>query len=346
MNAKPMRICFFANMSAHANWREMFDRVEFYRIDIQLLRDLGHEVVIVGDPRAMDWSADLYYCWWWGHAPFPMIPAKLRRRPIIVTGAFDYATCRDELPGVCYLDRPAWQKIVLRAMLRLADANLFVSQYEYDEVTRNLTVRNPIAARLAIDTERYRPAPEAKRGDYFFAMSLLSEENAVRKGLAMTIEATALLGPRHAGTRLVIAGKHGNARDRLWARAKQLGISDRVEMPGMISEAQKLASYRECIAYVQPTLYEGFGHAIGEAVASGAAVVAAPRGAVPEVAGAFARHVDPHDPRSIATAMEDAADNPLTAGDRDAAHAWIEEHFSVDRRRRQLGDVIAQVTGT
>lgn len=340
-----MRICFFANMSAHSNWREMFDRVEFYRIDIQLLRELGHEVVTVGDPRAMDWSADLYYCWWWGHAGFPMIPAKLRRRPIVVTGAFDYATCRVELPGVCYLDRPRWQKAVLGAMLRLADANLFISQYEFDEVTRHLTVRNPIAAPLAIDTTRYRPDTATTKKDYFFAMSLLSQENAVRKGLKMTIEAMAKLDSRHADKRLVIAGKHGNARDALWARAKELGIAARVELPGMISEEQKLASYHECIAYVQPTLYEGFGHAIGEAVASGAAVVASSRGAVPEVAGRFARYVDPHDSSSIAAAMDLAADAPPSAADSAAGHAWIAEHFSLDRRRRHLAQIIAGVAG-
>ena len=338
-----MRICFFANMSAHANWREMFDRVEFYRIDIQLLRELGHEVVTVGDPRAMDWSADLYYCWWWGHAGFPMVPAKLRRRPIVVTGAFDYATCRAELPGICYLDRPRWQKAVLGAMLRLADANLFISRYEFDEVTSHLTVRNPIAAPLAIDTKRYQPDPAATRSDYFFSMSLLSHENAVRKGLLMTIEAMARLDPRHADKRLVIAGKHGSAHDALWARAKELGIADRVELPGMISEDQKLAGYHECIAYVQPTLYEGFGHAIGEAVASGAAVVAAPRGAVPEVAGTFARYVDPHDPSSIAAAMDLAIDAPATIADRAAGHAWIAKHFSLERRSRQLAEIIARV---
>ena len=341
-----MRICFFANMSAHANWREMFDRVEFYRIDIQLLRELGHEVVTVGHPRALDWSADLYYCWWWGHAVLPMIPAKLRRRPLVVTGAFDYSTCREELPGVCFLDRPLWKKAVLRSMLRLADANLFISQAEHDEVTAHLPVHNPIVAPLAIDTDRYHPDPGARRGDYFFTMSLLSHENDIRKGLSKTIEAMALTAPRHAATRLIIAGKHGNAHDALWAQVKELSLAKRVEMPGMISEKQKLESYQECLAYVQPTLYEGFGHAIGEAVASGAPVISAPRGAVPEVAGAFARYVDPKDPADIAAAMDQCCDEPPNLAAQRAAHAWIEDHFSLDRRRRQLAEIIGRFAST
>ena len=97
-----MRICFFANMSAHANWREMFERVEFYSVDIKLLRELGHEVVEAGLPSLIDWKADLYYGWWWGHAPFIMLPAKLRRKPIILTGAFDYSTAEPRLTAGIY----------------------------------------------------------------------------------------------------------------------------------------------------------------------------------------------------------------------------------------------------
>lgn len=328
-------------MAGHANWHEMFERIEFYRIDIQLLRELGHDVVPVGDPRAIDWGADLYYCMWWGHAVFPMIPAKLRRKPIVVTGAFDYATCRDELPGTCYLDRPLWQKAAIRGVLKFADASLFVSKYEYLEVTSNLPVRRPILAQLAVDTQHYTPDPAVARSDYFFALSILTRENAVRKGVTKTIEAMARMRPEHAGTRLVIAGKHGNAHDELWARVKELGLQHRVELPGMISQEQKLRSYRECIAYVQPTLYEGFGHAIAEAVSCGATVIAAPRGAVPEVAGDTAIFIDPSDPAAIAEAMDRCVADPVNDAVRAHRHARIEEHFSLARRREQFRQILA-----
>jgi len=68
-------------MGRHSDWREKFRRVEFYRVDLQLLRELGHDVVEAGSPRDIDWSADLYYGWWWGHAPFLVLPARLRGKP-------------------------------------------------------------------------------------------------------------------------------------------------------------------------------------------------------------------------------------------------------------------------
>ncbi len=338
-----MRICFFANMSAHANWREMFERVEFYSVDIKLLRELGHEVVEAGLPSLIDWKADLYYGWWWGHAPFIMLPAKLRRKPIILTGAFDYSTCRQELPGMCYLDRPLWQKAVMATMLRMGDANMFISQAEFDEVTAHLTVHNPLAVPLAIDTDYYCPAPDQQPSDYFFTVSLQSRTNAIRKGLPQTIEAFARVADRFPETRLVIAGKPGNYTEGLVSLAQCLGVRERVEFTGMISQDQKRQSYRECIAYVQPTLYEGFGHALGEAVACGAPVVSAAKGAVPEVTGGFADCIDPHDINAIAEAMSAHAASSPSGARRAAGHKWIADNFSLAARRERLRQVIEAV---
>jgi len=309
-----------------------------------LLRDLGHDVVEAGRPRNIDWSADLYYGWWWGHAPFLVPPAKLRGKPLVITGAFDYATCRAELPGLCFLDRPAWQQVLLKSMLRIADANLFISQYEHDEVTAALQVRNPIAMPLAIDTAYYEPGSGVTPGDYFFAVSLQTRTNAIRKGLPQSIDAFARVADALPGTRLVIAGKPGDYTEVLKAQAAERGVGDRVEFVGMIDEATKLRGYRECIAYVQPTLYEGFGHALAEAVACGANVVSAARGAVPEVTGGHAACVDPHDVDAIAAAMLAAAQTPPSAETRAVRHRWIADNFSMATRRDRLGALIASLT--
>jgi glycosyltransferase involved in cell wall biosynthesis len=339
-----MRICFFANMSAHADWREMFKSIEFYSVDIKLLRELGHEVIECGLPKLVDWNADLYFGWWWGHAPFIMLPAKLRRKPIILTGAFDYSTCQKELPGLCYLDKPKWQKMVMATMLRMADVNMFISQSEHDEVTAHMKVRNPLAVPLAIDTDYYHPLTNQKPADYFFSVSLQSYPNSVRKGLPQTIKAFAKISADYPTTRLVIAGKPGDYTDELVALAKGLGVGDRVEFLGMISQDRKRQAYRECIAYVQPTLYEGFGHAIAEAIACGAPVVSAARGSVPEVAGNHAACVDPVDISAIANAMRSCATSAPSEARRAAGYQWIVDNFSLDTRRKRLAEVIASVT--
>src|ERR1043166_3148320 len=212
-----MRICFFANLSRHANWRELFEKVEFYRVDIQLLRELGYDVAVAGRPSQIDWKCDLYYSWWWGHAPWLAPVAMARGKPLVVTGAFDYSSCRDELPGFCYRDKPLWRKMVLRAMLKIADANLFISRYEFDEVVGNLTVHNPVCLPLAIDAEFYTPGTHADDQDYFFTVSLQSTANSIRKGLFSTVEAFARLASDRPEVQLFIAGKPGDATPALIA---------------------------------------------------------------------------------------------------------------------------------
>lgn len=341
-----MRICFYANLAGkHANWREMFDKVEFYRVDIRLLRELGHEVVLAARPGDLDWRADLYYCWWWGHAPYALLLGAALRKPVLVTGAFDYATCRDEIPGMCYLDRPLWQKAILRGSLRFADANLFISRYERDEVTDNLYVRNPVLAPLAVDTDFYAPKQtESMSSPYFFSVSWTSRTNVIRKGVEQTIRAFARIAPDFPTTRLVIAGKPGDYEEYLRELTVRLGINPRVEFLGMISDEEKLLHYRRCIAYVQPTLYEGFGLAIAEAVSSGCQVVTSDRGAVPEVAGKFARCVDPKDIDAIAVAMSECACAPSNQVHRIEAHEWIKANYSLAVRRKRLQDALHSFT--
>ncbi|MDP3520534.1 MAG: glycosyltransferase family 4 protein [Hydrogenophaga sp.] len=344
-----MRICFFANMGRHANWREMFDKVEFYRVDIRLLRELGHEVVLAGHPASLDRRADLYYCWWWGHAPFALALGALRRKPVLVTGAFDYATCREEIPGMCYLDRPRWQQEVLKASLRHASANLFISAYEHDEVTSHLRVNNPVLAPLAVDTGFYRPALSASDAataeePYFFSVSWTSTTNVIRKGVRQTIEAFASIAHELPGARLKLAGKPGDHHPKLQELVGNLGLQNRVDFLGMISDEEKRDHYQRCLAYVQPTLYEGFGLAIAEAIACGSRVVTSDRGAVPEVAGDFGTCIPPKDVQAIAAAMLQTASIPYSTQERECAHEWIVNNYSVDQRLKRLQKILDALT--
>jgi glycosyltransferase involved in cell wall biosynthesis len=339
-----MRICFYANMSAHENWREMFDKVEFYRVDIRLLRELGHEVVLAGRPKDLDLQADVYYCWWWGHAPYALALGALLRKPVIVTGAFDYATCRDEIPGMCYLDRPLWQQFVLRGTLRVADANLFISKYEHDEVTSNLYVKNPVLAPLAVDTDFYCPLQHKPfKSDYFFTVSWTSRTNVIRKGLIQSIEAFSRIASDFPYVRLVIAGKHGDYEQSLRELAERLNVAQRVEFLGLISDKEKLEHYRRCIAYVQPTLYEGFGLAIAEAVASGCPVISSPRGAVPEVVDQFGMCVDPNDIDAIVAVMKAFMQKDRCYLNELKSHAWIHKMYSLRVRRDCLESVLTRL---
>ncbi len=84
---------------------------------------------------------------------------------------------------------------------------------------------------------------------------------------------------------------------------RQLGLENQVIITGRISEEEKGALYSAASAFVFPSLYEGFGIPVLEAMACGTPVITSNSSALPEVAGDAALTVDPSSVEAIADAM-------------------------------------------
>ena len=85
--------------------------------------------------------------------------------------------------------------------------------------------------------------------------------------------------------------------------ADRLQLPDGVEHRGYVSAEELAALYGSAAALVFPSLYEGFGQPVVEAMASGCPVACSRAGALPEVCGEAARYFDPRDPEAIADAL-------------------------------------------
>jgi glycosyltransferase involved in cell wall biosynthesis len=105
------------------------------------------------------------------------------------------------------------------------------------------------------------------------------------------------------GLQLVLAGKRGWLYDDLFAQAARLGLTDRIIFPGYVAAADLPALLSGALAFVFPSLYEGFGIPVLEAGACGVPVITSNTSSLPEVAGDAALLVDPHDVDAIADAM-------------------------------------------
>lgn len=106
--------------------------------------------------------------------------------------------------------------------------------------------------------------------------------------------------------------------------AEQLGISDRVLLPGDAPLEDLIALYNAAEALVYPSVYEGFGMPVLEAMACGCPVITAATSSLPEAAGGAALLVDPTDAQAIATAVTRLATDPALRQelvDLGAAHA-------------------------
>lgn len=102
-------------------------------------------------------------------------------------------------------------------------------------------------------------------------------------------------------SQLVLAGQPGWLADDLIARAT--AMSDRVRLLGHVAQADLPALISGARALAMPSLYEGFGFPVLEAMACGTPVVTSNVSSLPEVAGDAALLVDPHDTDALADAL-------------------------------------------
>jgi glycosyltransferase involved in cell wall biosynthesis len=151
-------------------------------------------------------------------------------------------------------------------------------------------------------------------GDYVLYLGTLQP----RKNLARLIDAVALA---HCSLPLVLAGKRGWYADQLIRQA-----ADRVRFPGYVDAEDRSALLSGATAFVFPSLYEGFGFPVLEAMACGVPVMCSNTSSLPEVAGDAALQVDPLNVDSIAAGL-----NRITTDD-DLRRTLIERGYQQVQR--------------
>ena len=135
-----------------------------------------------------------------------------------------------------------------------------------------------------------------------------------RKNLTRVLEGFARFKNSYQGKfdyQLVVAGKRGWLFKEYFQQAEDLGIKEDVVFTGYVGGDDLKPLYCHAEFFVMPSLYEGFGQTIVEAMACGAPCLVSRVASIPEVAGDAALYVDPHDTEGIGKAME------RLAGDRD-----------------------------
>jgi glycosyltransferase involved in cell wall biosynthesis len=115
--------------------------------------------------------------------------------------------------------------------------------------------------------------------------------------------------------RLVCSGAPGERQQWLQQTARSLGLENHILFPGYLANAELQALVTKSAGMIFPSLYEGFGLPVIEAMATGVPVACSNVTSLPEVAGDAAILFDPRIPEQIAQAMISLAhDKKLTAG--------------------------------
>jgi glycosyltransferase involved in cell wall biosynthesis len=123
------------------------------------------------------------------------------------------------------------------------------------------------------------------------------------KNVGRLVEAMAAVRAETPGAVLVVPGNWTPLRDELSARAETLGVADAVVFPGWVDAADLEGLYSAAKCFVLPSLREGFGLPVLEAMRRGVPTACSRTSALPEVAGQAAVYFDPESPREIAKAV-------------------------------------------
>jgi glycosyltransferase involved in cell wall biosynthesis len=162
-----------------------------------------------------------------------------------------------------------------------------------------------------IDTLLFTPGPSSSvregleflsQSVYFLHVGVLRDRKNPRK----LLEAFRQIATQNGDVHLICVGPYQTSPEaarNVTTTAGELGIEARVHVLGNVSDKDLVQLYRGSIGLVYPSLFEGFGFPVLEALACGAPCVIANNSSLPEVGGDLAIYVDPLDASSISAGM-------------------------------------------
>jgi glycosyltransferase involved in cell wall biosynthesis len=272
------------------------------------LARLWHRLRLPIPVETITGSLDVFYS-----PDFVLPPTRRATRTLLTVHDLSFLHCPEAfVPALrCYLERVV-PRSISRADLVLADS----AHTRFDLIS--LLDVPPGKAKVLYSGvhPRFRPEPEPGESERLQARYGLGEGTYAlsvgtlqpRKNYVRLMRAFDQLADQSNGreadrspAQLLIAGGRGWLYQETLAEAERHG--DRVHILGFVDDADLPALYRNATLFVFPSLYEGFGLPVLEAMACGVPVVCSNSSSLPEVAGDAALLVDPLDTGSLAQAM-------------------------------------------
>jgi glycosyltransferase involved in cell wall biosynthesis len=236
------------------------------------------------------------------HSAHPLLMPARRALKVVTIHDLDFLDHPERTEAEIRRDYPA----LTASHARRADLVVVVSQYTARQVESRLSVP---AARMVVCSPGAPPPVfnpfNASPGPILFIGTI-----EPRKNLPMLAAAYEQVARRRQTVpALVLAGKQGEQSDLILEQLRTKAAAGRVEYRGYVPDEERQRLYAEASMLVLPSLEEGFGMTVVEAMQAGVPVIASTRGALPEVAGDAGILVDPTSAPDISAAIERLLDS-------------------------------------
>lgn len=324
----------------------------------QVARTIGGKLLFSVFTLAFFWSAlarvrqiragIIHAHWWLPGGVIGALVSGLTRVPLVIT---THGT------DVEQLRRARWAQPLARFAFRRARAITCGSTYLRDQLlalnvapaervyvipmpvnrefinhNSKFKIRNSKLEIRNSSTQASREAIEPRITNHELRILSVSRLTA-QKSLDTLLEAVALLRARGIDARLCVVGD-GDQRATLEEQAKRLAISDWVEFAGMRPQAELPRFYAACDVFVLPSVREGMGLVLAEALLCGAPVIATNSGGIPDIVrdGETGLLFPERDAAALADALEKFARDPaLAARLAENGRKWVEARFAPER---------------
>jgi glycosyltransferase involved in cell wall biosynthesis len=241
-------------------------------------------------------------------------PLFMPRRVRLMVFVYDYVWFRNRslTDGYTFLTRWAMIKSI-----KNADVIITISDYIKYETEKYFNKKNVFSIKLAAEPELFFAVGENEinsvREKYSihkpYILSVCTLEP--RKNLTTLIQAYAQLEDRKSYD-LVLAGMPGWKNKDISATRERLGVAENIIFTGYVPNDDLRGLYSGALMFVYPSLYEGFGLPVLEAMQCGCPVIISNTSSLPEVVGDAGITVDPGDITGFRNAMQKlAADSEL-----------------------------------
>jgi glycosyltransferase involved in cell wall biosynthesis len=284
------------------------------------------------------------------HSPVNVLPERMPRRCASVVTLHDLAFLR--FPHVLTRPKRIYHRTFTVRSMKRATMLITVSDSTKRDAHElaNIPLERMQTVYPCID-EHFSQAPDATAIQNFRAQQGLTDGYILymstlepRKNVPTLIEAYAQLRQRYSiKEKLVLAGGKGWLYDTIFARVQELDLENEVIFPGFVADTEQALWYHAASVFAYPSLYEGFGIPVAEALACGIPVVTSNISSLPEAGAGLALCVDPHNVEALAEALHRAITDTVLRDQCKAMAPTVVQPFSALTMAARTREVYEQV---